>query len=167
MNRTSLLFRLAPLAAAAALAGIAGPSFASSHREAPFITSQPKVDGTDFYMFRSYETGRSNYVTLIANYQPLQAAYGGPNDFNMDQNALDEIHIDNNGDAKEDWTFQFRFNNTLANGGKGIELPAGKKSVAIPLIQAGPVANVNDANLNVAQTFGVLMMQGDRRKGVP
>ena len=167
MNRTSLLFRLAPLAAAAALAGLATPSFASSHREAPFITTSPKVDGTDFYMFRSYETGRSNYVTLIANYQPLQAAYGGPNYFNMDQNALYEIHIDNNGDAKEDWTFQFRFNNTLANAGKGIELPAGKKSVAIPLIQAGPVANVNDANLNVAQTFGVLMMQGDRRKGVP
>ena len=28
---------------------------ASSHREAPFITELPKVDGTDFYMFRSYD----------------------------------------------------------------------------------------------------------------
>jgi hypothetical protein len=167
MNRTSLLVRLAPLAAAAALAGTAAPSFASSHREAPFIAGQPKVDGTDFYMFRSYETGRSNFVTLIANYQPLQAAYGGPNYFDMDQNALYEIHIDNNGDAKEDLTFQFRFTNTLANGGKGIELMPGKKNVAIPLIQAGAVANVRDANLNVAQTYSVTMMQGDRRKGTP
>ncbi len=167
MNRTSLLVRLAPLAAAAALAGAAVPSFASSHREAPFIAGQPKVDGTDFYMFRSYETGRSGYVTLIANYQPLQAAYGGPNYFDMDQNALYEINIDNNGDAKEDLTFQFRFTNTLANGGKGIELMPGKKNVAIPLIQAGPVANVKDANLNVAQTYSVIMMQGDRRKGTP
>ena len=25
---------------------------ASSHREAPFITEHPKVDGTDFHMFR-------------------------------------------------------------------------------------------------------------------
>ena len=170
MTRTSLLTRvarLAPLAAAAALAGLAAPSFASSHREAPFITGSPKVDGTDFYMFRSYESGRSNYVTLIANYQPLQAAYGGPNYFNMDQNALYEIHVDNNGDAKEDLTFQFRFTNTLANAGRGIELPAGKKSVAIPLIQAGPVANVADANLNVAQTYSVIMMKGDRRHGEP
>jgi len=172
MNRTALLARLAPVApiaaaAAAALAAIATPSFASSHREAPFITTSPKVDGTDLYLFRSYEAGRSNYVTMIANYQPLQAAYGGPNYFNMDQNALYEIHIDNNGDAKEDLSFQFRFTNTLANGGKGIELPSGKKSVAIPLIQAGPVANVNDVNLNVAQTFGVTMMKGDRRKGEP
>jgi hypothetical protein len=30
---------------------------ASSHREAPFITEHPKVDGADFYMFRSYEPG--------------------------------------------------------------------------------------------------------------
>jgi Domain of unknown function (DUF4331) len=165
MNRSTLLVRLLPLAAA--LAAIAPASQASSHREAPFITGAPKVDGTDFYMFRSYEPGRSSYVTLIANYQPLQAAYGGPNYFDMDQNALYEIHIDNNGDAKEDLTFQFRFTNTLANGGKGIELQPGKKNVAIPLIQAGPVANVRDTNLNVAQTYGVLMIKGDRRKGDP
>lgn len=30
---------------------------ASSHREAPAIAGQPRVDGTDFYMFRSYEPG--------------------------------------------------------------------------------------------------------------
>ncbi|HYM47629.1 MAG TPA: DUF4331 family protein, partial [Burkholderiaceae bacterium] len=34
---------------------VAPPVIASSHREAPFITTAPKVDGTDFYMFRSYE----------------------------------------------------------------------------------------------------------------
>ena len=54
------------LAAAAALPFAA---LASSHREAPFITEHPKVDGTDFYMFRSYEQGREGYVTLIADYQ--------------------------------------------------------------------------------------------------
>ena len=85
---------------------------ASSHREAPFIAGAPKVDGTDFYMFRSYEPGRSNFVTFIANYNPLQDAYGGPNYFTLDPKALYEIHIDTNGDAKPDLTFQFRFTNT-------------------------------------------------------
>lgn len=47
-------------------------AFASSHREAPEIAGMPRLDGTDFYMFRSYEPGRSAYVTLIANYIPLQ-----------------------------------------------------------------------------------------------
>ena len=51
--------RLLPLAAAALLA-IGSPVLASSHREAPSITTSPKVDGTDFYMFRSYEPGRSD-----------------------------------------------------------------------------------------------------------
>src|SRR6185369_15851943 len=141
------LFRLSLLAVAAACA--AGPGLASSHREAPFITTSPKVDGTDFYMFRSYEGvaangtgGRSDFVTLIANYQPLQGPYGGPNYFSMDPNALYEIHILNN-----------------------VALPIGNKSVAIPLIQAGPVANVTDANLNVNETYTVNVVRGDRRKG--
>ncbi|MDZ7769105.1 MAG: DUF4331 family protein [Woeseiaceae bacterium] len=84
-------------------------AMASSHREAPFITGLPKVDGTDFYMFNSYETGRDAFVTILANYVPLQDAYGGPNYFEMDDAALYEIHIDNNADANEDITFQFRF----------------------------------------------------------
>ena len=154
------LFALSPLLAALLLAA-AGPVGASSHREAPFITTSPKVDGTDFYMFRSYEATRGDYVTLIANYQPLQDAYGGPNYFAMDPNALYEIHVDNNGDAKEDLTFQFRFTNTLAN----VTLPVGGKNVSIPLVQAGQVANVRDANLNLGEKFSLTVVRGDRRTG--
>jgi hypothetical protein len=165
MNTTSLRHaRLLPIAAAA-LAATAGtlwaPAHASSHREAPYIATQPKADGTDFYMFNSYEAGRSGYVTLIANYQPLQAPYGGPNYFSMDPNALYEIHIDNNGDAKEDITFQFRFKNNF----KGITLPIGGTDVAIPLIQAGPVADRNAVTLNVNETYTVDIVRGDRRGG--
>ena len=98
------------LAAAAALA-VPFIATASSHREAPFIAEHPKVDGTDFYMFRSYESGRSGYVTLVANYLPLQDAYGGPNYFTLDPDAVYDIHIDNDGDAREDLTFRFRFKN--------------------------------------------------------
>jgi len=151
------LHLLAPLA----LAALAAVTHASSHREAPYITTQPKVDGTDFYMFKSYEAGRGDYVTLIANYQPLQAPYGGPNYFSMDPNALYEIHIDNDGDAREDLTFQFRFRNNL----KSITLPIGDKNVAIPLIQAGTVTAPNAAALNLNESFTVDVMRGDRRSG--
>ena len=30
-------------------------ALAPSHREAPAIAGMPRVNGTDFYMFRSYE----------------------------------------------------------------------------------------------------------------
>jgi len=163
-STTRHLPRKAALALAAMLA-LSNLALASSHREAPFITTSPKVDGTDFYMFRSYETGRADYVTLIANYQPLQDAYGGPNYFAMDPNALYEIHVDNNGDAKEDLTFQFRFNNTLAASGNGITLPIGGKNVAIPLIQAGQIVNPGDGTINVAESYTVTVVRGDRRTG--
>ena len=88
------------LGAAAALA-VTG-ALASSHREAPAITATPKVDATDFYIFNSYESGRAGYVTMVANYLPLQDPYGGPNYFTLDPSAKYEIKIDNNGDAVED-----------------------------------------------------------------
>ncbi|MBT9494474.1 MAG: DUF4331 domain-containing protein [Paucibacter sp.] len=151
--------------AAAVLLALAGPAGASSHREAPFITTVPKVDASDFYMFRSYEAERSDYVTLLANYLPLQDAYGGPNYFALDPNALYEIHIDNNGDAKEDLSFQFRFKNTLSAAGAGIALNIGGKMMNIPLVQAGAVSNVKDANLQVAESYSVTVVRGDRRSG--
>ncbi len=161
MKLKSLRATPVALACAAAFLAAAPAVQASSHREAPFITTSPKVDGTDFYMFRSYEAGRSDYVTLIANYQPLQAPYGGPNYFSMDPNALYEIHIDNNGDANEDLTFQFRFKNNL----KDIALPIAGSNVSIPLIQAGTVSEPRAANLNLNETYTVDIVRGDRRGG--
>ncbi len=141
--------------------GAAAPSMASSHREAPAITESPKIDGTDFYMFRSYETGREDYVTFIANYQPLQAPYGGPNYFTMDPDALYEIHIDTDADAVEDLTFQFDFDNTLA-GGTGIELDIGGETVAIPLRIGG---QVTDGAVGETESYELTLVEGDRRSG--
>ncbi|MBL4712940.1 MAG: DUF4331 domain-containing protein [Alcanivorax sp.] len=152
-----------PLALAMASLVLTAPSaLASSHREAPFIAGSPKVDGTDFYMFRSYETNRSDFVTLIANYQPLQDAYGGPNYFLLDDNAIYEIHIDNDGDAVEDLTFQFQFNNEYKN----LAVPAGADSdTPVPLSNIGPISAGNTGALNVEQTYSVKMISGDRRTG--
>jgi hypothetical protein len=139
---------------------------ASSHREAPFITKNPKIDATDFYMFRSYETGRENYVTLIANYIPLQDPYGGPNYFSMDPDALYEIHIDNNGNAQEDITFQFRFTNALQD----FKLPIGpvgnQKMNSIPIVQKGGISAGDTSNLNVLESYSLKVVFGDRRTGM-
>jgi hypothetical protein len=156
--------RVAPIAAAALLA-LAGTAHASSHREAPFITTSPKVDATDFYLFNSYEAGRSDYVTLIANYTPLQDAYGGPNYFQMDPHALYEIHVDNNGDGVEDLTFQFRFTNTIVNAGAGLTVPVGDQVVEIAPMQNGTVSALRDPHLQVNETYSLTLVRGDRRTG--
>jgi hypothetical protein len=144
------------LAAAILLCAAASGAYASSHREAPLITTMPKVDGTDFYMFNSYEPKRSGYVTLIANYSPLEDAYGGPNYFALDPDALYEIHIDNVGDARAHLTFQFRFKNTVSN----VALNVGGKQVAIPLVQAGPVSAGDSSKLNVRETYTLKVLRG-------
>ena len=145
--------------------GLALPALAlaSSHREAPLITELPKVDGTDFYMFSSYETGRDGFVTLIANYLPLQDAYGGPNYFQLDDTAIYEIHVDNDGDAIEDISFQFRFQSET----RAITLSIDGQDVAVPLKQVGGVGPTaaDTGNLNVLETYTVEVVRGDRRTG--
>ena len=144
-------------------ASVAGGALASSHREAPFISTRPSVDGTDFYMFNSYEQGRAGYVTLIANYVPLQDPQGGPNYFNLDDNALYEISIDNTGSGMANLTFQFRFTTTT----QGLAVPVGSKMVPVPLTNIGPVSAANNGAQNVSQTYTVTWVKGDRRTGTP
>jgi hypothetical protein len=163
--------RIIANAVVAALPLLIAPEFAaaSSHREAPNIARLPAVDSTDFYMFMSYEPGRSDYVTLVANYIPLQDPYGGPNYFALDPAALYEIHIDNNGDAKEDLTFQFNIDNDLANNGRGLMVPVGpagdQKNVAVPLKNIGTVGVGNTGALNFNESYKLTVVSGDRRFG--
>jgi hypothetical protein len=136
-----------------ALAVAATPALASSHREAPGITETPKVDGTDFYMFRSYEPGREDYVTLIANYTPLQDAYGGPNYFSLDPDAAYHIHIDNTGDGVEDLTYRFQ---TLQVNGD-FQLPVGGVMVSVPLHAVGP------NTLTTQEVYVINLLRGPMR----
>jgi hypothetical protein len=107
---------------------------ASSHREAPGITNFPKVDGTDLYMFRSYEPGREGFVTFIANYQPLQDPGGGPNYFLMDDKASYKINIDNNGDGVADIVLDFNFFQIQ----RDLKVQVNGVPQRIPLVAAGP-----------------------------
>jgi hypothetical protein len=159
-NLSSRAFALSALASALLMMQ-SNIATASSHREAPSITKSPKVDATDFYMFRSYEPNRAGFVTIIANYVPLQDSYGGPNYFALDENALYEIHIDNNGDAVEDLTFQFRFKNNLSD----LKVPVGGQMVSVPLLNIGQISAANNSALNVKETYSIDMVKGTRRTG--
>ncbi len=150
--------------AIAAMALAAQPVMASSHREAPALTEMPKVDGTDLYMFRSYEPGRAAFVTFIANYQPLQGPGDGPNYYTMDPDAIYEIHVDSNGDAQEDLTFQFKFTNSL-RGGTGKTLNIGGKTLPIALRAIGQVTTADDADLGELEDYTLTLVTGDRRSG--
>jgi hypothetical protein len=134
------------------------PAMASSHREAPGIAKMPKVDGTDFYVFNSYEAGRSGYVTFLANYVPLQDAYGGPNFFTLDPDALYRIHVDNTGTGVESMTFEFRVNQEFKN----ISLPVGGAMVSVPFVNVGQISAGagGDAAQNVEESYTLKVIKG-------
>jgi hypothetical protein len=118
-------------------------------------------------MFRSYEQGRQGYVTLIADYLPLQDSYGGPNYFTLDPEAVYDIHIDNDGDAREDLTFRFRFKNEIQDIALTIGNQGATQTVPVPLVTTAPGGvgpGALDRNgLNVIETYTVELIRGDRR----
>ncbi len=59
-----------------AVGGVPTNTSASSHREAPYTSTDPQVDGTDLYAFVSND--RRDLVTLIANYIPVQGPRAAP-----------------------------------------------------------------------------------------
>jgi len=112
----------------------------SSHREAPEISKDPVADSSDLYAFVSPD--HPDTVTLIANYVPLQASASGPNFFEFGDDVLYEIHIDSNGDARPDLTYQFRFRTELRND----------KTF---LYNTGPIESLDSENWNRRQFYSV------------
>jgi len=126
------------------------PGEASSHREAPLLAQDPMADNTDVYAFVSPDA--PDTVTLIANFIPFQKPDGGPNFYSFDPNVVYEIHIDNNGDAVEDVTYQWRFTTEVRN-------------TATFLYNTGTVTSLDDPDLNVRQFYRLTRIDGPRRTG--
>jgi uncharacterized protein DUF4331 len=85
----------------------------SSHREAPSISKDPVADNTDTYAFVSPDDPST--VTIISNYVPLEAPFGGPNFFEFGDDVRYFIYIDNNGDGYPDVTYTFEFETVVSN----------------------------------------------------
>jgi hypothetical protein len=138
----AVLAAIVGAAFAAAFVGRAAPeqAAASSHREAPLIGEDPGADNTDLYAFRTADAPGT--VTIVANYIPLEEPAGGPNFAQFDDDVLYEIHVDNDADAVEDLTYQFRFTTGLRNPNTF-------------LYNTGPIGSIDSAAWNRPQTYTV------------
>jgi hypothetical protein len=144
MNKVNLAI-VVLLVAAVALFAIPLGSFASSHREAPMISSDPQADATDVYAYVSRDN--PDTVTLIMAVNPFEEPAGGPNFNSFGDDVLYEIKVDNNGDAVEDVSYQFRFKTTVQNPNTF-------------LYNTGPIKSLTDANWNVRQTYTLTRIRG-------
>ena len=131
------------------------PLFASSHAEAPLISMDRYADNTDVYAFRSSEAGRTGFVTLIANFIPIQDPSGGPQFYRFDDTVLYEIKIDNTGDGLEDITYQFQFTTQTVNPNTVLGMNT--------LNQDAVIQTLTDPDYNMPQTYSVTRV--DRSAG--
>ena len=149
MKRIALFGALLIAVLAAALVRGAGPDDgeASSHREAPVISEDPAADNTDVYAFVSPD--RPNTVTIVADYIPLEEPAGGPNFNQFADDVLYELKVDNNGDGREDVSYQFEFETKTRNGDTF-------------LYNTGPIDTLSDPDWNRPQTYKVTRVTRDR-----
>ena len=107
---------------------------ASSHREAPIISTDPVADNTDVYAFRPADD--PGMLCIIASFNPMEEPAGGPNFHKFGTDVLYEIKIDNVGDRVEHVTYQFEFSDVVGNGNTF-------------LYNTGDVTSLSDPDLNV------------------
>ncbi|MEO6695159.1 MAG: DUF4331 family protein [Ignavibacteria bacterium] len=141
MNKKIYLFSaLAMLLIGAALFTTSQVTDASSHREAPIISTDPVADNTDVYAFRPADD--PGMVCIIASYNPFEEPAGGPNFNKFGTDVLYEIKIDNVGDRIDHISYQFEFTDIVLNSNTF-------------LYNTGTVTTFEDVNLNVKQTYKV------------
>src|SRR5436309_1894913 len=123
--------------------------FAANHRSAPLTALDHTAGITDWYAFVSYDspTAAPN-VTMILNVDPLLEPSNGPTYFPFDPGVVYTMKVDNNYDAIEDVSFEFRFSTEIrapqvplsfVGIGAGIKAPANAPSL---LTTAAPGASI-------------------------
>ncbi len=152
---------------------------AANHREAPITAIDRLADITDFYAFVSYDN--PDKVTFILDVDPLLEPSNGPTYFPFDPEITYAIRVDNNHDAVEDITFEFRFQNEVrlpgvftvyVGAGDGIPAPANSPAPVAegtPLIPPAITAldgcepGACSTGLGLRQTYTVTMVKGGQR----
>jgi Domain of unknown function (DUF4331) len=121
----------------------------SSHREAPAISKDPVADNTDSYAFVSPDDPST--VTIIANYLPLEAPFGGPNFFEFGDDVRYHINIDNDGDGDADITYEFAFQTQVLNPDSF-------------LYNTGEIDSIDSPNWNRKQFYTVARIKHGKRE---
>ncbi len=96
--------------AASVIAASGNPAKASGHGDSVFSVENPSSAITDFYMFKSFESGQQDKVVFIMNVRPFQEPGAGPVYYPFDTTVTYNINVDNDQDGVADNViYQIRF----------------------------------------------------------
>lgn len=79
----------------AALVLLSGAVFAASHRNGPLLLEDQTANLNDFYIFRSYETGKSNNIVMSMSVQGFQNPDNGPSYYKFSDGVDYRFNINN------------------------------------------------------------------------
>jgi hypothetical protein len=99
----------------AALFLLGASAFAASHRNGPLLLEDQTANLNDFYMFRSYETGRSDHVVMSMSAQGFQNPDNGPSYYKFSDSVLYRFNVNNQRglDGRPDLIIDFNFQTQL------------------------------------------------------
>src|SRR5690349_4679020 len=98
----------------AALLFLSVCAFAASHRNGPLLLEDQTANLNDFYLFRSYEQGRSDRVVMSMSVQGFQIPDNGPSYYKFSPSVMYRFNINNSRglDGAPDMQIDFLFKDT-------------------------------------------------------
>lgn len=121
-------------------------AFAASHRNGPLLLEDQTANLNDFYIFRSYEQGRSDRLVMSMSAQGFQNPDNGPSYYKFSDSVLYRFNVNNSRglDGNPDLVIDFVFNTTLRQN-------------ATFLSYLGPIGSIDSPGILLYQTYNIVV----------
>ncbi len=121
-------------------------AFAASHRNGPLLLEDQTANLNDFYLFRSYEQGKSDRLVMSMSVQGFQVPDNGPSYYKFSDSAAYRFNINNSRglDGNPDIQVDFAFNTTLRPNPTFVSY-------------FGKIDNIDSAGIFLYQTYTVIV----------
>lgn len=126
------------------------PIFAASHRNGPLLLEDQTANLNDFYIFRSYESGKQNNLVMSMSVQGFQNPDNGPSYYKFSDSVLYRFNINNQRglDGNPDIEIDFVFSTQLRNN-------------ATFLSYLGPITSIDSSGILLYQTYNIVVRNLD------
>ena len=135
-----------PIRLAAFAACLGASVFAASHRNGPLLLEDQTANLNDFYLFRSYEQGKSDRLVMSMSAQGFQNPDNGPSYYKFSDSVMYRFNINNSRglDGNPDLVVDFIFNTTLRQNNTFLSY-------------LGTLKSIDDPGILLYQTYTVIV----------
>ena len=134
------------VASFAVLVFAAAQAFAASHRNGPLLLEDQTANLNDFYLFRSYEQGKSDRLVMSMSAQGFQNPDNGPSYYKFSDSVVYRFNINNSRglDGRADLIVDFIFHTALRPNPTFVSY-------------FGAIKSIDDPGIFLYQTYSVVI----------